>query len=68
MKEQEDILNTLFLKPREYSDHDRYNTHNTRELTPISDTISTLYKLQRERELRKGNITHPTKGTFKYHR
>jgi hypothetical protein len=66
MKEQDNTLETLFLKPREYSDHDRYNTHNTRELTPISDTISTLYK--RERELRKGKITHPTKGNSKYHR
>ena len=68
MKEQENILKTLFLKPREYSDHDRYNTHSTRELTPISDTISDLYKLQRERELRKGKITLPTKGNSKYHR
>jgi len=40
----------------------------TEKQTPISDTISTLYKLQRERDLRKGKITHPTKGTSKYHR
>jgi hypothetical protein len=68
MKEQDNTLETIFLKPREYSDHDMYNTHNTRELTPISDTISTLYKLQRERELRKRKITLPTKGNSKYHR
>lgn len=71
MKEQEqynNVLETIFLKPREYSDNDRYNTHNPRELTPISDTLSTLYKLQRERDIRKGKITLPTKGTSKYHR
>jgi len=68
MKEQDNTLETIFLKPRGYSDHDRYNTHSTRELTPISDTISDLYKLQRERELRKGKITLPTKGNSKYHR
>lgn len=61
MKEQEDILKTLFLKPREYSDNDRYNTHNTRELTPILDSLFTLYKKERTK-------THPTKGTSKYHR
>lgn len=61
MKEQEDILKTLFLKPREYSDRDRYNTHNTRELTPILDSLFTLYKKERRK-------THPTKGTSKYHR
>jgi hypothetical protein len=44
------------------------NTHNTRELTPIWDMVSTLYKLQRQRDLRKGKITNPTKGTSKYHR
>ena len=68
MKEQDNTLETIFLKPRGYSDNNRYNTHNTRELTPISDTISDLYKRQRERELRKGKITLPTKGTSKYHR
>ena len=68
MKEQDNTLKTIFLKPRGYSDNDRRNTHNPRELTPILDTLSTLYKLQRERELRKGKITLPTKGTSKYHR
>jgi len=61
MKEQEDILKTIFLKPREYSDNDRYNTHNTRELTPILDSLFTLYKKERKKTL-------PTKGTSKYHR
>lgn len=71
MKEEQynNTLETLFLKPREYSDEDNYNTHNTRELTPIGDIVSTLFKLQRERELRKGKITSsPTKGTSQYHR
>jgi hypothetical protein len=69
MKEQDNTLETLFLKPREYSDDDRRNTHNTRELTPIWDMASTLYKLQRENDLRKGKITSlPTKGNSKYHR
>ena len=61
MKEQDNTLETLFLKPREYSDNDRYNTHNPRELTPISDRLLDLYKKERGR-------THPTKGTSKYHR
>ena len=70
MKEEQhnNTLETLFLKPREYSDKHIRNTHNGRELTPIGDTLSTLYKLQRERELRKGKITNPHKGTSKYHR
>jgi len=61
MKEQDNTLETIFLKPREYSDHDRYNTHNTRELTPISDSLFTLYKKERKKPL-------PTKGNSKYHR
>lgn len=68
-KQYNNTLETLFLKPREYSDEHIRNTHNTRELTPIGDMVSTLYKLQRQRELRKGKITpSPTKGTSKYHR
>lgn len=66
-KEYNNVLETLFLKPREYSEWDNYNTHT--ETTPIWDVVSTLYKLQRERDLRKGKITSlPTKGTSKYHR
>jgi len=61
MKEQEDILKTIFLKPREYSEWDNPNTHNTRELTPILDSLFTLYKKERKK-------THPTKGNSKYHR
>ena len=68
MKEQDNILKTIFLKPREYSDHDRYNTRDTRELTPIWDTIFTLYKTQRERQVKMSSITIPTKGNSKYHR
>ena len=60
MKEQDNALEILFLKPRGYSDNDRYNTHNPRELTPILDTLYTLYKKERRR-------THPTKGKSKYH-
>ena len=61
MKEQEDILKTIFLKPREYSEWNNWNTHNTRELTPILDSLFTLYKKERRK-------THPTKGNSKYHR
>lgn len=69
MKEQDDILKTLFLTPREHSEWDNHNTHTHTEMTPIWDTLSTLYKLMRQRELRKGQITlFPTKGTSKYHR
>lgn len=68
-KEYNNLLETLFLKPREYSDRDNYNTHTHTEMAPIWDMVSTLYKLQRERELRQGKITPiPTKGTSKYHR
>jgi len=68
MKEQDNTLETIFLKPRGYSDNDRRNTHSTRELTPIWDTIFTLYKTQRERKVKMSSITLPTKGNSKYHR
>lgn len=72
MKEEQynNTLETLFLKPREYSDEDNYYPHGRPyKTTPIWDTLSTLFKLQRERELRKSKITPlPTKGTSQYHR
>lgn len=61
MTKQDNTLKTIFLKPREYSDNDRRNTHNPRELTPILDKLFDLYKKEIGR-------THPTKGTSKYHR
>lgn len=56
--------------PRDDSDKDNYYPHGRPyKTTPIWDTLSTLFKLRRQRELRKGKITPiPTKGTSKYHR